>query len=491
MFGALLLAGCGGGGGSSATNTVAQQPPLSSGSSDAFASYWNMCAAPRSGVDAQGKAFPDKQGTLMDELRFLRGWSDQYYLWYKEIPASNMASFTNALDYFKVLKTTALTASGQAKDKFHFTYPTAEWEALSNAGEDVGYGVTWSRNTGPNLPRTWLATAVEPGSPGAAAGIQRGDMLTMVDGVDFINSGDKASVDRINDGLFPDTAGEQHTLTVQRGAAVFTMPMTSAVVSAASVKNTQVFDTPTGKVGYLTFDSHNAVAEQQLIDAFNQFKSAGVTDLVLDMRYNGGGLLYVASELAYMIAGPAGNGKVFERPAYNDKVGDQGAINFLSTAYGFPAPHPATAGAALPYLGLKRVTVITTPGTCSASEAVINGLRGIDVEVNLIGGQTCGKPYGFTPLPNCGTTYFSIEFQGVNAKGFGDYADGMAPTCNVADDLSHAVGDPAEGLLAAALKYQATNACPAGTTTFARARSVPMQLVRPEAKEVAIYTRPR
>lgn len=493
MLGAMLLAGCGGGGGSSTPSTVGQQPPVASspGTGDAFASYWNMCAAPRTGVDAQGKPYPDKQGTLMDELRFLRGWSDQYYLWYNEIPANDISTFTNALDYFKVLKTPALTASGQEKDKFHFTYPSAEWDALSNAGEDVGYGVTWSRNTGPNLPRTWLATVVEPGSPAAAAGIQRGDMITMVDGIDFINAGDTDSVAKINAGLFPDKAGEQHAVTVQRGATVLPLQMTSAVVSAASVKNTQVFDTPSGKVGYLTFASHNAVAEQQLIDAFNQFKTAGVSDLVLDMRYNGGGLLYVASELAYMIAGPAGNGKVFERPAYNDKVGDQGAINFLSTAYGFPAPHPATAGAPLPYLGLKRVTVITTPGTCSASEAVINGLRGIDVQVNLIGGQTCGKPYGFTPLPNCGTTYFSIEFQGVNAKGFGDYADGMAPTCSVPDDLSHAVGDPAEGMLAAALQYQATSACPASTGAFARARSLPLQLVRPEAKEVAVYTRPR
>jgi hypothetical protein len=70
--------------------------------------------------------------------------------------------------------------------------------------------------------------------------------------------------------------------------------------------------------------------------------------------------------------------------------------------------------------------VLTTAGTCSASEAVINGLRGIDVEVNLIGGETCGKPYAFVPQPNCGTTYFAIQTQGVNNKGFGDYADGFS-----------------------------------------------------------------
>ena len=62
------------------------------------------------------------------------------------------------------------------------------------------------------------------------------------------------------------------------------------------------------------------------------------------------------------------------------------------------------------------MTVLTGPDTCSASESVINGLRGVDVEVNLIGGPTCGKPYGFYPQDNCGTTYFAIQFQGVNAR---------------------------------------------------------------------------
>jgi len=251
------------------------------------------------------------------------------------------------------------------------------------------------------------------------------------------------------------------------------------------VKNTKVIDTPTGKVGYLTFDDHNAVAEKQLIDAFTMFRTQGVNDLVLDMRYNGGGLLYIASELAYMIAGPSSAGKTFERPVYNNKTAPDAPIPFLSKAYGFASPNPAPANMALPYLGLKRVTVLTTAGTCSASEAVINGLRGVDVEVNIIGGQTCGKPYGFTPVDNCGTTYFSIEFQGVNAKGFGDFADGFAPTCTVADDLAHTLGDPAESVLAAALSYRATNACP--TSGTARASAVQMQLVRPAIKEISIY----
>ena len=79
-------------------------------------------------------------------------------------------------------------------------------------------------------------------------------------------------------------------------------------------------------------------------------------------------------------------------------------------------------------MNLSRVYVLTGGTTCSASESIINGLRGVDVEVIQIGSTTCGKPYGFYPEDNCGTTYFSIQFKGVNAAGFGDYADGFSPS---------------------------------------------------------------
>jgi C-terminal processing protease CtpA/Prc len=501
----VLLSGCGGGGGGGATAGSSTPvgstptPPADPGTPTTptmpgvqgdpiptdYQSYANLCAAPRTGVDAQGLTFPDRQGTLQDEMKFLRGWSDANYLWYNEIPTTlRMADYTNTLDYFAALKTPALTAAGKPKDRFHFTYTTAEWDAMTTSGEEVGYGLTWSRNAA-TAPRTWLASIVEPGSPAAKAGLQRGDMLVTVDGIDFINTTSTSGVAAINAGLFPDNAGETHHLTVQRAGTKIDVTLVSGVVASDSVKNTKVIDTPTGKVGYLTFDDHNAVAEKQLIDAFNLFKGQGVNDLVLDMRYNGGGLLYIAAELGYMIAGPASANKTFEELVYNNKTPPDAPIPFRNTAYGFASPNPARAGQALPYLGLKRVTVLTTAGTCSASEAVINGLRGIDIEVNVIGGQTCGKPYGFTPVDNCGTTYFSIEFKGANAKGFGDFGDGFAPTCTVADDLNHALGDPAENLLATALTYRATNACPASST--ARASAVQMQLVRPEVKEIAVY----
>ena len=146
-------------------------------------------------------------------------------------------------------------------------------------------------------------------------------------------------------------------------------------------------------------------------------------------------------------------------------------VPFHATSQGFSGP----SGQALPTLNLPRVAVLTSANTCSASESIVNGLRGVGVQVIEVGSTTCGKPYGFYPQDNCGTTYFSIEFQGVNDQGFGDYPDGFSPAnatgtvgvpvpgCSVADDFTHALGDPHEARLAAALGYLADQGCPAVT----------------------------
>ena len=119
--------------------------------------------------------------------------------------------------------------------------------------------------------------------------------------------------------------------------------------------------------------------------------------------------------------------------------------------------------------------MLTGPGTCSASESIINSLRGVGVEVIQIGSTTCGKPYGFFATDNCGTTYFTIQFRGENDIGFGDYTDGFSPLnavanigtsipgCSVGDDFTVALGDPAELRLAAALDYAETGNCPAAS----------------------------
>jgi len=431
-------------------------------------------------------------GTLNDELRWLRSYTDLVYLWYQELPQLNLADYKSPIDYFNAYKTSAITPSGRAKDRFHFTYPTDVWEAMSNAGVELGYGITWSSTASGVLPRVWAVAMVEPGSPADLAGLRRGDTLLSVDGVDMQDRTTQG-VAIINAGLFPAKAGDSHRFSLSRSGTVLPVALTAAQLAMAPVQNYQLLPSNSGTVGYVQFHDHNAVAESQLAAAFSRFKSAGVSDLVLDMRYNGGGYVVLAAELAYMIAGPdATRGKVFEQLHRSDKRPIPTPQMFAATAAGL-SPSLMKSGTALPYLGLKHVTILTTPGTCSASESVINGLRGADIDVTLIGGETCGKPYAFKPVPNCGTTYFIIEMQGTNNKGFGDYADGFTPTCKADDDLAHDMGDPAESMLATALSYRANGVCPA---TPLRNRSLngvparsPMQVERPAGKQIAIRLR--
>ena len=193
-----------------------------------------------------------------------------------------------------------------------------------------------------------------------------------------------------------------------------------------------------------------------------------VQDVVVDLRYNGGGYLYQSAQLAYMLSDPTlTKDKVFERLQYNDKRRkDESLMRFLTVTSGTEGTN-TRYGQTLPNLGLKRVYVLTGNNTCSASESLINGLRGVDVEVVQIGNTTCGKPYGFTAHDNCGMSYFPIEFNGVNDKGVGGFDAGFEPTCKVADDLEHQLGDPNERLLAAALHHRQYGQCPATTSTKA------------------------
>jgi carboxyl-terminal processing protease len=305
--------------------------------------------------------------------------------------------------------------------------------------------------------------------------------------VDIINDNTQAGIDIINAGLFPRATGETHSFEVgdSGSSPIRTVSITSSNVTSAPVPNVSVIPTLNGQVGYLLFNDHIATAEQALIDAVNQLNVAGINDLVLDMRYNGGGFLDIASELAYMIAGTVPTaGRPFETLQFNDKHPTTNPVTgqslspmpFHTTSQGFST----AKGEDLPTLDLSRVYVLVGSGTCSASEAIINSLRGVGVEVILIGSTTCGKPYGFYGTDNCGTTYFTIQFRGVNAMNFGDYTDGFSPQdtasspgvllpgCSVADDFSRSLGDPAEDRLAAALVYRDTDTCPAVSARPAR-----------------------
>jgi len=482
VLSAALLAGCGGGGGAASSAGPPPPPSWVQGQFAAESTFAAMCVNPRTGIDpGTKKPYPDAQGTLLDELNWLRSWTNDLYLWFDEVQDQNPATFTTDSSYFTALKTTAVTASGKPKDRFHFTYPTATWEALEASGIQAGYGANFVIIAA-TPPRNVVVAYTEPGSEAATApaSISRGAQILDIDGVDLVNATDQTSVNTLNAGLAPQTVGESHTFTIRDPGSVAsrTITLVSADVTMSPVQNTHTITAPSGAlVGYMLFNDHLATAEKALVAAFTQLQSAGVQDLVLDIRYNGGGLIDIASEVAYMVAGPAATaGKTFELTQFNSKHPTldpvTGAtitpVGFHATAQGFSV----TSGQALPTLNLPRVFVLTTSGTCSASESIINSLQGVNVQVIQIGSTTCGKPYGFYAADNCAVTYFSIQFKGVNAKSFGDYTDGFTPQntvategvpvpgCSVADDFAHALGDSAEGLLASALSYQATGVCP-------------------------------
>lgn len=438
---------------------------------------------PRSGPDPTdgNQPYPDVQGSTLDENNFLRSFSNDTYLWYDEITDQDPGLFDDPTAYFDQLRTMETLPSGRPKDPdgFHFAVDTLEWFNMVQGGVSAGYGAQWAILS-PTVPREVVVAFTEPGSPATAANLARGAAVLEIDNVD-INANTPAEIDTLNAGLFPASIGEAHDFTVQDAdGQVRAISMTSAVIDNAMVQNAHVIDTPTGKVGYMLFNYFRAPAEEELIDAINQLLNDAapepIADLVLDLRYNGGGFGIIASELAYMIAGSANTaGRRFELMQFNDKhpstnpITGQALVDipFQDETSGF---FDLPAGQPLPSLNLSRLYVLTGPGSCSASELVMNSLRGIDIEVIQIGSTTCGKPYGFYEEPNCGTSYFTIQFVTINAKGFGDFAEGFQPSsvddgmaqilgCMVVDDYTKQLGDAAENRLEVALAFREGMGC--------------------------------
>lgn len=506
--GLLTLTACGGGSGggstgpsllgsssssSSATSTSSSSSVSSAsnltwveGRYESVDSYWDRCENPRTGIAPYNdQPYPDMPGSTTEENFFLRSLTHFYYLWYDEVEDRDPALYSTA-DYFQLMKTTELTPTGTPKDQFHWSAPTEEYLQRTESGVEAGYGVVWALiSTLP--PREILVSYVQPGSPAAEAGLSRGARLLEIDGVNAVLDNSNAGIDTLNAGLFPTGLNESHSFTVRdlNADSDRTLELTSTEITIAATPTVKTLETATGGVGYILFNSHIATAETALIEAVEQLRSDGVSDLVLDLRYNGGGYLDIANQLAYMIAGGNATGKPFSAMTFNDQHPNYDPFTgealeplmFHSTTQGFSED----PGQALPTLDLNRLYVLTSADTCSASEAIINGLIGIDVEVIQIGSGTCGKPYGAYVLGNCGTSYFTTQFKSANAKGFGEYSDGFfpgnaassnpaeLPGCPVADDYTHLLGDPNEARLAAALHYRNTGNCPASSANKTQA----------------------
>jgi C-terminal processing protease CtpA/Prc len=419
----LMLQGCGGSGGSGG-DPVNSSP-----------GYFDPPFASASSLQEQCTDLPQK--------KFIRAYLDEYYLWPEQVQRRDALAYDSAADYFKAI------LAPPNLDRFSFSSPTDEADARET-GEAFDVGIHWV-NAGSSAAPLWRVARVEPASPAAASGIRRGDTLS----------------GKLNTNLYSSTAQTLfYNFSYLRNGQLLQANLKPASIFEDPVGPGLVLKANTRKIGYLGFESHYGNAQDQLIESLQSMAQEGIQELVLDLRYNSGGYLYIASTLASMLTPlPVLQTRPeFIRLQPNSKLtaSYQDAVLRLSPFVQYVGNNAIfNAGSALPQLAIHRVYLLTTGATCSASESLINGLRGLGVTVHTIGDTTCGKPYGMTRQDNCATAYYPIEFRGVNALGESDFSNGFAPRCEVPDDLDHERGDVREAQLSAALTHMQTGQCPA------------------------------
>lgn len=403
------------------------------------------------GCGGDDAAAPQPQTTSQKEQKsWARAHLADVYLWNTEIIDVNPAYYALAPAYFDALLV-------RSRDRFSFSMPQAAADSLLQEGQETGFGVRWGWSDG-----KIFACYVDPNSPSAQF-IARGSEIMAINGRTVAGM----PTDTLFDLLYPEGEGVATDMIVRPPGMIVTQAVTlhSAPFTITTVAPPVIILLDGGgKAGYLLFNEHLLTAEAQLVTAMTYFRQQGVSEVVLDLRYNGGGYLFIAEEVASMLGGAAVEGKVFEKLIFNgnhpEETNDPDNTLLFNPEDRFGTP--------LPQLGLKRLFVLTGQSTCSASESLINGLAPF-MPVVRIGWTTCGKPYGFRQTNFAQQAYFAIQFEGVNADGRDDYMDGFAPTCQVVDDLTYPLGDVREARLGSALYYINNNACPpAAASALAR-----------------------
>ena len=379
-----------------------------------------------------------------DSLYFLMR---QWYFWYREMPQVVKENYNDPYELLEAMRYKTL-------DKWSFVADYNEFIAEMQ-GEFVGHGIRIGID---DSDKARIAMIYNK-SPLYENGVRRGWVVKTVNGNDIaqiIINGDAAAY---NSTMGPGTAGITNNF-------VFINPEGEEVAISSTKKSFTInsvihYDTlhlSTGKIaGHLVFESFIQPSSGELVSAFDFFQSNGVNELILDLRYNSGGYLFVAQELASYIAGNslALSKKVFATLRYNDKNQSQNeSYPFLSTS----TP-----------LGLNRLVVITSRLTASASEAVMNGLEPY-IDVAAVGDTTLGKPMGMNGW-TVGEKYFywPITFKMVNADNVGDFFDGIPPEKTAPDDITHDFSDRNEACLKEAIRYLETGSFSAkGASRFYR-----------------------
>jgi len=387
------------------------------------------------------------------EKRFVLNTAREWYLFDDQLPAAiDTADYATASDLLEAL-TAAARADGKDRDFSYLTTRAAD-DAILQSGRFVGFGFR-SRIDGDRL---WL-TDVYEGSPAFEGGLARGVEITAIDaGEGFVPVAALLADDPGLDAAFgPATEG------VSRGVR-FVQPGGGIVEAVFTKRNVEITPlaqggpavlalpaNPAVPVGYLALRTFITTAEEPLRAAYADFRAQGIEYFIVDLRYNGGGLVSIAELIGDLNGAARDDADVYLEMRFNArKAPGNDVVRRFRPQGESVAP--------------VRIAFITTGLTASASEIVINSLAPW-VEVAIVGDDTLGKPVGQSAfdLSGCDLRLRLIAFQFTNADGLGGYYEGLAATlpyaCRAEDDLTQAPGDPQEGSTAEALRWLGTGAC--------------------------------
>jgi C-terminal processing protease CtpA/Prc len=371
--------------------------------------------------------------TTASQTRYVYDVMREIYLWDTELPTVNPSSFATPEALLEAVRYRPLDSY------FSSITSRAASDAFYSDSQFIGFGFGNSYDG-----QALRVLQVFPESPAAETGMRRGDRITSINGQSVAALG---ATGQLGQALGPSTEGYRITFRYERpDGSVADSEMTKRLVTIPTVSELSVIDVDGKRVAYMLFRNFVAPSRDALDAAFNALRDVGATELVLDLRYNGGGLVSIAQHLGGLIAGARTEGQVFVEYVHNARN------SFRNQSSRFEGK-PNT-------LNLQRLVVITTDATASASESIINSLRPF-IPVTTVGTATYGKPVGQYIVEFCDKALYPVSFSVKNARGEGDYFGGIPADCQAPDDPDHQLGDPAEASLKEALTVMRTGRCSA------------------------------
>ncbi len=365
------------------------------------------------------------------------------YLWYSQIPSTfNPRIYANPDSIMTAIHQYSIEPGFTAPvDRWSFAMRQTDWNNLSN-GISGDFGINVFFFNSPSVTTDLRVKTVERESPAGKAGIKRGWRISKINGSTNIDASNTASLNAVVAAIFSST-NTSFTFVKPDGSSV-DITLTAAGYQTHPVLVDSVYTISTKKIGYMVFSSFLGDTTEiynEFNRVFNRFATAGVNDVIIDLRYNGGGYGTVAEKLSDYLAPTSVNGSLMYTEKYNDKY------SMYNTSLNFKK-----AGV----VNLSRVFFIVSSSSASASELVINNMTPV-MDVKLVGkNKTYGKPVGFFPIPEGDWYIFPVSIRNTNQVGSGNYFNGFTPNSIVADGLDKDWGDVTETSLASAIKYITT-----------------------------------